>query len=37
MGVSYAMHHYRWEQFHIWGATARIVHQLLELLGAEDR
>jgi 8-oxo-dGTP pyrophosphatase MutT (NUDIX family) len=33
LGVSYAMHEYHWEEHRIWGATARIVHQLLGLLG----
>ena len=33
LGVSYDMHEYRWEQHRIWGATARILHQLLTLLG----
>jgi 8-oxo-dGTP pyrophosphatase MutT (NUDIX family) len=32
LGVSYTMHEYRWEQHRIWGATARMVHQLLGLL-----
>jgi 8-oxo-dGTP pyrophosphatase MutT (NUDIX family) len=32
LGVEYPMHTYRWGRHRIWGATARIVHQLLELL-----
>jgi 8-oxo-dGTP pyrophosphatase MutT (NUDIX family) len=32
LGVSYDMHEYRWEQHRIWGATARILHQLLSVL-----
>jgi 8-oxo-dGTP pyrophosphatase MutT (NUDIX family) len=32
LGVTYAMHEYRWEPHRIWGATARMVHQLLVLL-----
>ena len=35
MGVRYAMHQYTWEPWNIWGATARILHQLLELLHGE--
>jgi 8-oxo-dGTP pyrophosphatase MutT (NUDIX family) len=35
LGISYDMHEYRWEPHRIWGATARMVHQLLALL-AED-
>jgi hypothetical protein len=35
MGVRYPMHKYRWEPWNIWGATARILHQLLELLHGE--
>jgi 8-oxo-dGTP pyrophosphatase MutT (NUDIX family) len=34
LGVSYDMHEYRWEQHRIWGATARILHQLLSLVRA---
>jgi 8-oxo-dGTP pyrophosphatase MutT (NUDIX family) len=34
LGISYAMHEYRWEKHNIWGATARMVHQLLEILDA---
>lgn len=34
LGVSYDMHEYRWEQHRIWGATARILHQLLVLVGS---
>ncbi len=36
LGVSYAMHEYHWEEHRIWGATARIVFQLLEQLAARD-
>lgn len=32
LGVTYEMHQYQWQQWQIWGATARIVHQLLELV-----
>jgi 8-oxo-dGTP pyrophosphatase MutT (NUDIX family) len=32
MGVRYVMHQYRWTPHRIWGATARILHQLLGLL-----
>jgi 8-oxo-dGTP pyrophosphatase MutT (NUDIX family) len=32
LGVTYVMHEYRWGEHRIWGATARMVHQLLELL-----
>lgn len=32
MGVTYEMHEYRWEPHRIWGATARMVHQLMALL-----
>ncbi len=32
LGVRYAMHQYSWAEFQIWGATARIVHQLFALL-----
>ncbi len=32
LGVTYEMHEYRWEPHRIWGATARIVHQLMALL-----
>lgn len=32
LGVSYSMHEYLWEQHRIWGATARMVHELLEML-----
>jgi 8-oxo-dGTP pyrophosphatase MutT (NUDIX family) len=35
LGVSYDMHEYRWEQHRIWGATARILHQLLSLVGGK--
>ncbi len=37
LGVTYIMHQYRWQAWNIWGATARIVHQLLGLLDGEDR
>lgn len=36
LGVRYLMHEYRWLDFRIWGATARIVHQLLGLLDLRD-
>jgi 8-oxo-dGTP pyrophosphatase MutT (NUDIX family) len=32
LGVHYAMHEYHFEEHRIWGATARIVYQLLESL-----
>jgi 8-oxo-dGTP pyrophosphatase MutT (NUDIX family) len=32
LGVSYSMHEYQWEQHRIWGATARMVYELLEML-----
>jgi 8-oxo-dGTP pyrophosphatase MutT (NUDIX family) len=32
LGVSYSMHEYQWEQHRIWGATARILHELLGVL-----
>lgn len=32
LGVSYAMHEYHFQGHRIWGATARVVHQLLDLL-----
>jgi 8-oxo-dGTP pyrophosphatase MutT (NUDIX family) len=32
LGVTYAMHEYRWQAHVIWGATARMVHQLLALV-----
>ena len=35
LGVSYTMHEYHWERWRIWGATARILHQLLSLLDGE--
>jgi 8-oxo-dGTP pyrophosphatase MutT (NUDIX family) len=35
MGITYDMHEYRWEPHRIWGATARMVHQLLALLGED--
>jgi hypothetical protein len=36
LGITYAMHEYRWEPHRIWGATARMVHQLLALLGDDE-
>jgi 8-oxo-dGTP pyrophosphatase MutT (NUDIX family) len=35
LGVTYEMHEYRWEPHRIWGATARMVHQLMALLKEE--
>jgi 8-oxo-dGTP pyrophosphatase MutT (NUDIX family) len=35
LGVTYEMHEYRWEPHRIWGATARMVHQLMTLLEDE--
>jgi len=35
LGVTYQMHEYRWEPHRIWGATARMVHQLMALLKRE--
>jgi 8-oxo-dGTP pyrophosphatase MutT (NUDIX family) len=32
LGVHYEMHEYRWGEHRIWGATARMVHQLLGLI-----
>lgn len=32
LGVTYDMHEYRWEPHRIWGATARMVYQLMMLL-----
>jgi 8-oxo-dGTP pyrophosphatase MutT (NUDIX family) len=32
LGITYEMHEYRWEPHRIWGATARMVHQLMALL-----
>ena len=29
MGITYVMLEYQYEQYRIWGATARIVHMLL--------
>jgi hypothetical protein len=29
------MHEYQWEEHRIWGATARILHELLTLLRKE--
>jgi 8-oxo-dGTP pyrophosphatase MutT (NUDIX family) len=34
LGVEYVMHEYHMGEHLIWGATARMVHQLLELLNA---
>lgn len=36
LGVRYEMHRFQWQKWQIWGATARIVHQLLGLLDGED-
>ncbi|MDB4969976.1 MAG: Hydrolase, family [Myxococcales bacterium] len=35
LGVTYEMHEYRWETHRIWGATARMVHQVMALLDSE--
>ncbi|HEX6836066.1 MAG TPA: CoA pyrophosphatase, partial [Polyangia bacterium] len=35
LGVTYEMHEYRWEPHRIWGATARMVYQLMALLRDE--
>jgi 8-oxo-dGTP pyrophosphatase MutT (NUDIX family) len=32
LGIKFVMHHYQWRERQIWGATARIVHQLLALI-----
>jgi 8-oxo-dGTP pyrophosphatase MutT (NUDIX family) len=32
LGVTYSMHEYHWEEHRIWGATARMVYELLDLL-----
>jgi 8-oxo-dGTP pyrophosphatase MutT (NUDIX family) len=32
LGIHYEMHEYRWEPHRIWGATARMVYQLMLLL-----
>ena len=32
LGITYEMHEYRWEPHRIWGATARMVYQLMTLL-----
>ncbi|HZS41202.1 MAG TPA: CoA pyrophosphatase [Polyangia bacterium] len=32
LGITYAMHEYRWQSHVIWGATARMVHQLLAMM-----
>ena len=37
LGVRYEMHEYHWETRRIWGATARIIWQLLPLLDAARR
>jgi 8-oxo-dGTP pyrophosphatase MutT (NUDIX family) len=37
LGITYDMHEYRWEPHRIWGATARMVHQLFGLLRREER
>jgi 8-oxo-dGTP pyrophosphatase MutT (NUDIX family) len=34
LGVVYTLHEYHWHQHRIWGATARMVHQLLATLAA---
>ncbi len=36
LGLHYAMHEYHWEARRIWGATARMVNQLLEFLAAPE-
>jgi len=35
LGVTYEMHEYRWEPHRIWGATARMVYQLMALMRDE--
>jgi 8-oxo-dGTP pyrophosphatase MutT (NUDIX family) len=35
LGVRYDMHEYRWDPHRIWGATARMVYQLMGLLAPE--
>ncbi len=32
MGHTYRMHEYQWNDHRIWGATARMIYQLLELI-----
>jgi 8-oxo-dGTP pyrophosphatase MutT (NUDIX family) len=32
LGITYEMHEYRWEPHRIWGATARMVYQLMTLV-----
>ena len=32
LGITYEMHEYRWEPHRIWGATARMVYQVMLLL-----
>ncbi|MCU1280903.1 MAG: pyrophosphohydrolase [bacterium] len=32
LGITYEMHEYRWEPHRIWGATARMVYQLMSLM-----
>jgi len=32
LGITYEMHEYRWEPHRIWGATARMVYQLMTLM-----
>ena len=32
LGITYEMHEYRWEPHRIWGATARMVYQLVTLM-----
>jgi 8-oxo-dGTP pyrophosphatase MutT (NUDIX family) len=34
LGITYEMHEYRWEPHRIWGATARMVYQLMMLMRA---
>jgi 8-oxo-dGTP pyrophosphatase MutT (NUDIX family) len=34
LGITYEMHEYRWEPHRIWGATARMVYQLMVLMRA---
>lgn len=35
LGIRYVLHEYRWEPHRIWGATARMVYQLMELVHSE--
>src|SRR4051812_45966722 len=32
LGITYEMHEYRWEPHRIWGATARMVYQVMTLM-----